>query len=421
MTIRPLAVVLAALSLARPAHAAPVAPPVPAALPATVAAASDAGTEIPEALSDRLQELQDLVDRQDAEMDRQGTLLQQVDRALAPAVTGSVGTRYQFASTFSGAPLANLPQTRLRLGVQSRQPGPLRYEVRLVTGAADLPNQSWVPFGAFWGKTPVFLDRYALGWRPWEPLDITVGKFADPFANSELLWDNDVQPAGLVAALNLKHVLPAGLSGAVTAGPLVLAANGSDGGAYAAAAKVAFSHETSPWLKLDLAASYLDFINAGAMANPATTLGPRPALALRNRLDDSGTSLRYDYNLVNLFGRATFELWPDTPLRLTADYVLNTAAPDRNRGLRLAAFLGSVKDPGGVLGVYRFKYVESDAILSALAEDISGGSDIVAHEVSVTARLLPKTFAEGTVQVLNRLSVAGAPLWHFRLAVLQEF
>lgn len=418
MTLRRLAALAAALMVAPPALAVPA--PSASAAPIAPASASDAG-EVPDALSDRLQEIQDLVDRQESEMDRQATLLQQVDRALAPAIGGSVGTRYQFASNFTGAPLTNAPQTRLRLDVHSRQPGPFRYDVRLVTGAADLPNQSWVPFSAFFGKTPVFLDRYSVSWRPWEPLALTVGKFADPFANSELLWDNDVQPQGLVAGLNLKHLLPEGLAGAVTAGPLVMAANGSDTGAYAAAAKVAFSHDVTPWFKYDLAASYLDFINAGVMAAPATTLGPRPAMTLRNRLNDAGTSLRYDYNLVNLFGRATFDLTPDLPLRLTADAVLNTGAPDRNRGLRLAAFLGSVKDPGGVMGVYRFKYVESDATLSALAEDITGGSDIVAHEVSVTSRLLPKTFAEGTIQVLNRLSVTGAPLWHFRLALLQEF
>jgi hypothetical protein len=419
MTMRPLAAVLAALCLARPAVAMPLAAPEPP----VAAAASDAlaSAEVPEALSDRLLELQDLVDRQELETDRQGTLLQQLDRALAPAVTGSLGTRYQFASTFAGAPVANLPQARLRLGLQSRQPGPLRYEVRLVTGAADLPNQSWVPFGAFWGKTPIFLDRYNLTWRPWEPLGLTLGKFGDPFANSELLWDNDVQPQGLVADLNLNRWLPAGTSGAVTVGPLVLAANGSDAGSYAAAAKVAFSQQTAPWLHLDVAASYLDVINAGAMANPATTLGPRPALPLRNRLNEAGNAFRHDFNLVNVFGRATFDLWDDMPLRLTADYVLNTGAPDQNRGLRLAAFLGSVRHPGGFMGVYRFKYVESDAILSALAEDITGGSDVVAHEVSLTARLLPRTFAEGTVQMLNRLSVTGAPLWHFRLALLQEF
>jgi hypothetical protein len=410
------AAVLTALCLAIPAVADP-ADPTPVASDAIAVASA----EVPDSLSDRLLELQDLVDRQEIEADRQGSVLQQLDRALAPAVTGSLGTRYQFASTFAGPAAANLPQARLRLGVQSRQPGPVRYEVRLVTGAADMPNQSWVPYGAFWGKTPIFLDRYNLTWQPWEPLAITAGKFGDPFANSELLWDNDVQPQGLVAGLNLNDWLPAGVTGAVTAGPLLMAANGTDAGAYAAAAKVAFSQTPAPWLKLDAAASYIDFINAGAMANPTTTLGPRPGLALRNRLDAAGTGFRNDFNLLNVFGRLTFNLTDDLPLRLTADYVLNTGAPDLNSGLRLAAFLGSVKDPGGFLGVYRFKYVESDSILSALAEDITGGSDIVAHEVSVTARLLPKTFAEGTVQMMNRLTVTGAPLWHFRLAVLQEF
>jgi hypothetical protein len=409
------AAVLTALCLATPAVADP-ADPTPAARASDALAAASA--EVPDALSDRLLELQDLIDRQEIEADRQGSVLQQLDRALAPAVTGSLGTRYQFASTFAGPAAANLPQARLRLGVQSRQPGPVRYEVRLVTGAADMPNQSWVPYGAFWGKTPILLDRYNLTWRPWEPLAITAGKFGDPFANSELLWDNDVQPQGLVAGLNLNDWMPAGLT---AAGPLLMAANGTDAGAYAAAAKVAFSQAPAPWFKWDAAASYIDFINAGAMANPTTTLGPRPGLALRNRLDAAGTGFRHDYNLLNLFGRATFNLTDDMPLRLTVDYVLNTGAPDLNRGLRLAAFLGSVKDPGGFLGVYRFKYVESDSILSALAEDITGGSDIVAHEVSVTARLLPKTFAEGTVQMMNRLTVAGVPLWHLRLAVLQEF
>ncbi|MBC7545622.1 MAG: hypothetical protein H7338_23075 [Candidatus Sericytochromatia bacterium] len=50
-------------------------------------------------------------------------LLEQLDRALAPSFNGSLGARYQFASTFAAPASANLPQTRLRLGIQSCQPG----------------------------------------------------------------------------------------------------------------------------------------------------------------------------------------------------------------------------------------------------------------------------------------------------------
>lgn len=385
-------------------------------------AASDstAAPEIPAALRDRMEELQDLVDRHESQLTQQGTLTQQLDRALAPAISGSVGARYQFISTFAAPPTANLPQARLRLSVHSRQPGPLQYEVRVVTGATDLPNQSWVPFGAFFGKTPVALDRYSIGWRPLDPLQITVGKFADPYANSELLWDDDVQPQGLNETLSFDQWLPKTVSATANLGQLVMAANGSDSGSYALAGKMALSTRATNWLKLDAAASYLSFINPSAMITPGT-LGARPALVTRNRLDASGTRLLNNFNLVNLFGRASFDVWPNVPIRLTVDHLLNVGAPDQNHGWRMSAFLGSVKDPGSLMAVYRYKYVEADAGLSPLAEDIVGGTDVYAHEVSLTSRLLPKTFAEGTVQVMNRLTMAGPPIWTFRLALLQEF
>ncbi|MBC7545563.1 MAG: putative porin [Candidatus Sericytochromatia bacterium] len=420
------AALTAALLLPLPVFASPAGNVPAAGASDTVAQASDApavvaNAEVPLSMADRLQELQDFSDRHDSELDRQGSLLQQLDRALAPSFNGSLGVRYQFASTFAAPAIANLPQTRLRLGIQSRQPGPFRYEVRLVTGATDLPNQSWVPFGAFWGKTPIALDRYNLSWRPVQPFTLTAGKFSDPFANSELLWDNDVQPQGLLQSLSLDQWLPASMKANVDVGELVMAANGSDSGAYAIGGKLSLSQQATPWLKLDGSVGYYDFINAQAMATPNLSLGARPTLALRNRLDASGTRLLNDFNLLNVFARASIDVFPDVPLRLTADHVINMASPDQNRGLRLGAFIGSVKDPGGVMGVYRFKYLESDSTISAFAEDIIGGTDVVAHEVSVTGRLLPRTFVEGTVQMLNRLSTAGAPLWHFRLAFLQEF
>ena len=61
------------------------------------------------------------------------------------------------------------------------------------------------------------LDQVFINWRPIDGhpvgrgqlfMDVTGGKFPDVFANTELLWDLDVQPAGLMQQIAFRDLTP---------------------------------------------------------------------------------------------------------------------------------------------------------------------------------------------------------------------
>jgi hypothetical protein len=104
----------------------------------------------------------------------------------------------------------------VRLGVQGDLFDDFYYGLRLETSAN--PRSSWVTFGSSSSGTPyqgpfgrstatiAFGQVYA-GWRPWDWLDLTIGKMPNPLYTTPMVWDPDINPEG--AAERFKYTVGA--------------------------------------------------------------------------------------------------------------------------------------------------------------------------------------------------------------------
>ncbi|MEA9585846.1 putative porin [Xanthomonas sp. WHRI 10064A] len=88
---------------------------------------------------------------------------------------------------------------RARLGVQAQIADWITGDIRLVTGADRGPvstNQT-LGGGGNLAKEPIWLDRAALVLQPMRDLDLSFGRFANPFWSSELVFDEDINFDGI--------------------------------------------------------------------------------------------------------------------------------------------------------------------------------------------------------------------------------
>src|SRR5690349_3471217 len=95
---------------------------------------------------------------------------------------------------------------RARLGVEAKVSDWVTAELRLASGSDTSPvstNQT-LGSGSELGKYQFWLDRAAIRLAPLESLQITVGRAANPFWTSELLFDEDLNFDGLSLDSNVQ-------------------------------------------------------------------------------------------------------------------------------------------------------------------------------------------------------------------------
>jgi len=70
--------------------------------------------------------------------------------------------------------------------------------------ASDSGNQT---FENGFDDYNIFISKAFLGWKPTEWLNITVGKFKNPFYTTDLVWDSDINPQGAMETIAF-HKMP---------------------------------------------------------------------------------------------------------------------------------------------------------------------------------------------------------------------
>ena len=92
------------------------------------------------------------------------------------------------------------PRLRARLGVDADVTAGFTAGVRLATGESSSPvstNQTLGGSGGNFSKYAVWLDRGFIRWTASEALAVDVGRFANPFFATELVWSDSVSFDGL--------------------------------------------------------------------------------------------------------------------------------------------------------------------------------------------------------------------------------
>jgi hypothetical protein len=229
---------------------------------------------------------------------------------------------------------------------------------RLATGDPDDPNSTDVTLSNFADDFDVSLDQ-AYAELKLDKAKIWGGKFALPFARTDLVWDGDVNPQGV---------------GATYAIPVA---------AVRSRCRACISSSTSRWLAPTARcwAASLALICPSARISASSCLAlctttPCPGVAGADlgdfRSNLIGTDGRYvsDFDLADVIAAVSYGGWKRWPVRLTGEYVKNRGARttgDTGYSIELSA--GQVHDKGDWRLGYGYSVAEVDAVLAAFSHD----------------------------------------------------
>lgn len=187
------------------------------------------------------------------------------------------------------------------------------------------------------------------------------GRMTMPVALTEMIWDRDLRPQGgalTLEARDLGSVQRLGVTAVLAKGSHVF----EDGPTRMLIVSGNLQVATGPDSHFQALASYVTFTHLD---------GLEPMIRRQNTrvLDGplAGT-LAFDYKIVDGVARLTTGGAGKFALQLVADYCWNTAIDANNKGLWLAAALGSLETAGGRLE-YTFARVDKDATVAAYATD----------------------------------------------------
>ncbi len=260
---------------------------------------------------------------------------------------------------------SNLLSIRARLGVIADISSQLTAGMQLASGNDNQPVSTTSLLGGGWGKNNIWLNQAFLNYQPFSWMNVTAGRFQNPFFSSDLLYSNDLQLDGIAA--NFRHLLPGRddvtLFGTVGVFPIqyssdsFLAQNADTPGGttqWMAGAQVGGEWQINEQNRLKGAVAYYDFMNMkGQLSTPcAVYLGATSCstdneapqfmqkgntlVALRNITQNPNLppgqtpnpqffGLAYDYHLFDAKLQWDTRIADRFKLRLDGEYVKNLA------------------------------------------------------------------------------------------------
>jgi hypothetical protein len=205
------------------------------------------------------------------------------------------------------------------------------------------------------------------------------GRFEMPVGLTEMIWDKDLRPQGAAVTLGVKdrgNVKQAGITGLWARGSHVF----DDGDATMTLISANAVFRTGETGTFELIGSFVDFSELAGMQ-----------VSIRRQNTRVGGQIVLDYDVVDFVAR--FRQSGHVPIQLVAEYGWNTAVDDNNKGLWLAAVLGSLQSGLGRLE-YTYAKVDKDATLAAYgADDFFWVTGWKGHRAEVGFKLLTRLSA----------------------------
>lgn len=351
---------------------------------------------------------------------------------------------------------------RLRLGLDAKISDQVSAGIRLATGNTTNPVSTNVTLGGNSGnKYSLLVDRAFVKAELSDAVSVTGGLMPNPFLSSSLVWDDDLNFAGVAATIK---AWPNGTQDAkpyltIGAFPIENVAKSDTNLAqnkWLYAGQVGLNWKLSPFNQWRFGLAYYDYVNVkgstNLASNPNAYDSTAPAFRQKgNSLMDisvppaTGTptptwALAADYRLVNLTAMADFA-GQDSPnhVMLVGDVVRNigynaadvaskaldqsTGTTDPNYAKRTLGWQGQVTVgrpsmtlPGDWQVFAGYRYVQRDAVLDAFTDsDFNlGGTNAKGYFVGASYGLDLNTWV--TARWLSGNSIDGLP---FGVDVLQ--
>ncbi len=249
---------------------------------------------------------------------------------------------------------------RFRAGATKRFGKVTNFGVRVATGSRGDPNSTDITLGDFADRLELSVDRAFLELKPGSA-SLTGGKFANPFATTELVWDGDVNPQGVAGSWTRSgsHQVTPKLVGVF----YVVDEQTINPDSYMAGVQGQLTLRRSPAWSLGLSGAYYAY-NIKSLRN-ADSGDTRS-----NRLNASRTLYVSDFDLLD--GMITLDhrgFGARFPVRFVADFVKNLGADDQNTGFGLDLFVGRASARGDLRFRYGYAEAGTDAVLAAFSHD----------------------------------------------------
>jgi len=278
---------------------------------------------------------------------------------------------------------------RLRLKFKAKVNDTVDVGVVLASGGEDpvstnqsLDNQA--------STKDIRLDQAYFAWKPVKGLKIKGGKLKNPFykpVKSELLWDSDIRPEGIVFQYDQNFFVNAGAFYVEERSQQNARGDNPDD-SFLYAAQFGYKGNLANGTKFTVGTGYFDYTEIeGRSLNDFGYL--RNEGSFGNTLDNQNNFVT-DYNQLELFADVNFKL--GLPISFFADYVVNLAAEDtvndkvanKDTGYLVGFKIGKAKKVNSWDFRYNYRDIEADAVFAAFNDSdfIGGGTNGKGHELN---------------------------------------
>lgn len=319
------------------------------------------------------------------------------------SLSGDYRVRYEYTGPFADSQRRQRQVLRLRTGVGLAINDRLEVGARLVTGDPQDPRTSDVTISRFLEDLEVSLDRAYLAVKLGTSI-ATAGKFQNPFLTTELVWDNDVNPAG---AAGVYKGPPLGrLTPRMVAMFMVVDEQTSGRDSWMWGSQAQIGVDLSPALHLEVAGAYWHY-TIGSLANAG-------AGNIRgNFLTPDGLHYLSTFHLADVLVVVEHRgLGERYPIRAVADYVKNLGAKTgEDEGLWVAVSIGDSWIADNLSVRYGYAQCETDAVLGTFTNDnLPLATNYRNHTLRIGYGLLDDTELSLTWYLFRTLELgAGAP------------
>jgi hypothetical protein len=377
-------------------------------------------------VNQKFHNLEDQLDMLEAEHDKGMNEMHNFMDSLPFLISGDIGLRYQLNTKKLGDFSNQIPQTRTSLSIDSKNDNEIGYGVRIISGALNKPGNSWWKFSDFFDRVPLTLDRFFVSYKPGNNFKFTLGRFKDPFSNTEIYYDEEISPQGALQTLSFNDISPFLREINFNAGEIIVNMDPDFGNAYSLNGNVDLKFNLGDFVGLNLKGGYYHYVGEANISKANKNAADKkvdPKIlgnTNTNTLNADG-SFKNTFAILNGFGKLIFRFSESCPLSVSGDYLYNLGAPADNMAFQAGAKLGSSKEQGNFFIGYNFKYLQKDADISLFVEDQLGGTDFQAHEGVLGVKIFPNTILSATLQAKNGIKVTGDTVYTFRGNFIQSF
>lgn len=299
---------------------------------------------------------------------------------------------------------------RARFGFDADVAEDIKLIMRFATGAGNPASTNQTIGDGFSGKD-ITIDRAYVDWKINDNLKLFGGKMKNPFlrvGGNSLVWDSDVNPEGVVVALQ-SGVFFGNL------GWLVVDEDSTDDDVFVYSAQAGLKFNLGDTGTLTTGFSYFDYTD---VAGKVPFFKGR---AKGNSVDVDGNYL-FDFSIVEWFVEYKTR-FRDLPLTVFGEWTRNTEVDLEDTAYAFGIKLGSTKEQGNTQFSYAYHDTDADALIGTFTDsDFAGGNtDSRGHFIKARFALRDHVVLGGTLIIARLAEFSGNERDYDRIMIDIEF